>query len=67
MGVKIGGDAVKSGKENNLLVIMRVTIVADGCNLSHFRRNYVHLYVSVVLFDSNIRCQKSTLLLIVLS
>ena len=35
-----------------------------GSQFEPFCKNYVHRYVSVVLFDSSIRCQRSTLLLI---
>ena len=41
--------------------------MSHGWNLRRFCRNYVHLYWSVVLFKSSIRCQQSTLLLIVIS
>ena len=70
MGVTIGGDAAKSVKNNHLLVIMRVRIGTDGCNLSHGcnLRNSVGIMcidTQSLLFESNIRCQRSTLLLIV--
>ena len=67
----MGGDGAKSVKKTDLLMVMRVEIGRGVCNviwgakLSCF---LVILYISmeVLLFESKIRCQKSTLLVIFL-